>query len=190
LYCSLNLMIAYKRFVTQVGNSWNGLLEPQARLQYLDWDHGSSRPCDATLHGSRLNPHRCLCIFRSQHTTRGAVFDRRVAKDVLMTVRFSRDVAVASLDMRVPRSGLVRRLLFRSQDDAARRRMLTWLLAVDDAQLLKFGLSAEDIALLRMTTRGRRTSSSRPRHLPPDEMLLVSQRRVMLPGETDGGWSD
>ena len=107
-----------------------------------------------------------------------------------MTVRLNRDVAAASLDKRVARSSLVRRLLFRSHDDAAKRRMLTSLLAADDAHLLKFGLSAKDIAFLRITTRERRTWSPRSRHLPPDLMLVVSQRHVMLPGESDGGWAD
>jgi hypothetical protein len=52
-------------------------------------------------------------------------------------------------------SALVRRLLFRSHDDAGKRRILTWLLAVDDARLLKFGLTHEDIAVLRTTARGQ-----------------------------------
>jgi|SRR5215831_6295073 len=77
-------------------------------------------------------------------------------KGVVMTVRFKRDVAAASLDARVGGSGLVRRLLSRSHDDPAKRRVLTLLLAIDDARLLKFGLTAEDIAILRTTARGPR----------------------------------
>jgi hypothetical protein len=42
----------------------------------------------------------------------------------------------------------LRRLLCRSRDDAAKRRMFTWLLEVDDAPLLRFGLTPEDIAIL------------------------------------------
>jgi hypothetical protein len=68
-----------------------------------------------------------------------------------MTVRFTRDVAEASLDEPVPSSSLVRRLLYRSHDDPAKRRVLIWLLAVDDARLLRFGLTPEDIAILRAT---------------------------------------
>lgn len=70
-----------------------------------------------------------------------------------MTVRFRPDVAVALLAMPAS-SGLVRRLLLRSQDNPARQRLLRWLLAVDDARLLTFGLTAEDIAILRATRRG------------------------------------
>jgi len=50
-------------------------------------------------------------------------------------------------------SALVRRLLFRSHDDAGKHRILRWLLAVDDARLLKFGLTHDDIAVLRATAR-------------------------------------
>jgi hypothetical protein len=72
-----------------------------------------------------------------------------------MTIRFTQDVGAAPLPMKAPKSGLVRRLLFRSRDDPARQRILTWLLAVDDGSLLKFGITPEDIAILRATTRGR-----------------------------------
>lgn len=54
----------------------------------------------------------------------------------------------------MPSSGLVRRLLLRSHDDAAKQRILTCMLAVDDARLLQFGLTPEDIVILR-TTRER-----------------------------------
>jgi len=52
-------------------------------------------------------------------------------------------------------SALVRRLLFRSHDDPGKRRILKWLLAVDDARLLQFGLTHDDIAVLRTTARGQ-----------------------------------
>ena len=49
-------------------------------------------------------------------------------------------------------SRLVRRLLH-AHDDPAKRRVLAWLLDIDDARLLAFGLSAEDIAILRAFAR-------------------------------------
>jgi len=52
-------------------------------------------------------------------------------------------------------SVLVRRLLFRCHENSARPRTLASLLAVDDARLLKFGLSPEDIAILRTSARGQ-----------------------------------
>jgi hypothetical protein len=69
-----------------------------------------------------------------------------------MTVRFRPDGAAALLAMPAS-SGLVRRLLLRSHGHPARQRLLTWLLAVDDARLLRFGLTPEDVAILRATTR-------------------------------------
>ena len=72
-----------------------------------------------------------------------------------MTVRFSQDVAALSLALPSSSSVLVRRLLFRCHDNPARQRILAWLLAVDDARLLKFGLSPEDIAILRTSARGQ-----------------------------------
>jgi hypothetical protein len=73
-----------------------------------------------------------------------------------MTVQFSkRSVPPLPRNSPMPSSGLVRRLLFRSPDDAAKQRILTCMLAVDDARLLKFGLTPEDIVILRTTERGR-----------------------------------
>ena len=48
------------------------------------------------------------------------------------------------------RSSFVRRLL-RAHDDPAKQRVLAWLQQIDDASLLKFGLSPCDIAILRET---------------------------------------
>ena len=66
---------------------------------------------------------------------------------------FRRGVPPVPLDVPIPSSALVRRLLFRSHIDPARRRILTWLVQVDDKQLLKFGLTPEDIAILRIAAR-------------------------------------
>jgi hypothetical protein len=46
------------------------------------------------------------------------------------------------------RSNLVRRLV-QAKDDPAKQRMRRWLSDVDDERLLSFGLTPEDIALLR-----------------------------------------
>lgn len=73
-----------------------------------------------------------------------------------MTARFRHDAASVLLAVPAPRSGLVRRLVFRSHGDPARRRMLAWLASVDDMQLVKFGLTPADIAMLRETARGQR----------------------------------
>jgi hypothetical protein len=78
-----------------------------------------------------------------------------------MTVRFRPDGAAALLAMpassglvrRLLLRSFVRRLLLRSHGHPARQRLLTWLLAVDDARLLRFGLTPEDVAILRATTR-------------------------------------
>jgi hypothetical protein len=49
---------------------------------------------------------------------------------------------------RTARSSLVRRLV-RARDDPAKQRIRRWLGDIDDARLLGFGLTPEDIALLR-----------------------------------------
>ena len=46
------------------------------------------------------------------------------------------------------RSSLVRRLL-QAKDDPAKQRIRRWLSDIDDKRLLSFGLTPEDIALLR-----------------------------------------
>jgi len=87
-----------------------------------------------------------------------------------MTVQFvRRGVAWVSPGGRAS-SGLVRRLV-RSHDDPAKRRRLTWLLALDDARLLRFGLTLEDIAMLR-TTRAKRLTML-PAHVPPEQLPAV-----------------
>ena len=66
-----------------------------------------------------------------------------------MTVQFSRQ-GMAAMPLAVPlaQSSFVRRLL-QARDDAVKRRVLAWLMEIDDARLRGFGLSAEDITILR-----------------------------------------
>jgi hypothetical protein len=49
---------------------------------------------------------------------------------------------------RKARSGLVRRLV-QARDDPAKQRIRRWLSDITDERLLSFGLTPEDIALLR-----------------------------------------
>jgi hypothetical protein len=65
-----------------------------------------------------------------------------------MTMQFSR-LDLAARQAR-PRAGssLVRRLVW-AQNDPAKERIHGWLKAMDDERLLDFGLSRDDIALLR-----------------------------------------
>jgi hypothetical protein len=57
-------------------------------------------------------------------------------------------------------SSLVRRLIYAS-DDPAKQRVRAWLSAISDDKLLSFGLSPEDIELLRASTpqSGRLTAT-------------------------------
>ena len=68
-----------------------------------------------------------------------------------MTVHFSRQ-GLAAVPMMAPaaQSSFVRRLL-QARDDAAKRRVRAWLLEIEDERLLRFGLTPEDIAILRAT---------------------------------------
>jgi hypothetical protein len=70
-----------------------------------------------------------------------------------MTVQFSKQ-GMAATPMPVPVAGsrLLRRLL-RAQDDPGKQRILASLMEIDDARLLNFGLSLEDIAILRGAAR-------------------------------------
>ena len=66
-----------------------------------------------------------------------------------MTIQFSRQgMAVRPARSLKARSSLVRRLA-QAQDDPAKQRIRRWLGDIDDARLLGFGLTPEDIALLR-----------------------------------------
>jgi uncharacterized protein YjiS (DUF1127 family) len=70
---------------------------------------------------------------------------------MVMTVQFSRQ-GMAAMPMPVPvaQSTFVRRLL-RAHDDPVKQRVRARLMEMDDVQLLRFGLTREDIALLRAT---------------------------------------
>ena len=68
------------------------------------------------------------------------------------------EVSELNLDARSPRclkaqSSLVRRLV-QARDDPAKRRIRHWLSDINDEQLLAFGLTEEDIALLRGSPEG------------------------------------
>jgi hypothetical protein len=70
-----------------------------------------------------------------------------------MSVQFSRHgMAAVPLAASVPKSSFVRQLL-NTRDDPAKARVLASLLDIEDAQLLGFGLTPEDIALLRRVAR-------------------------------------
>jgi hypothetical protein len=74
-----------------------------------------------------------------------------------MTVQFSKQgMAATPMPVPVAESCLLSRLL-RAQDDPGKQRILAWLMEIDDARLLNFGLSLEDIAILRGTARRRPT---------------------------------
>lgn len=61
-------------------------------------------------------------------------------------------------------SSLVRRIV-RAKDDPGKQRVRDWMIAIDDAQLLAFGLSPDDIALLR-AERDFAASADSERFLP------------------------
>jgi len=68
-----------------------------------------------------------------------------------MTIQFSRQgMAAVPTTALVAHSSFVRRLL-QARDDAAKRRVRAWLLEINDERLLGFGVTPEDIALLRGT---------------------------------------
>jgi hypothetical protein len=71
-----------------------------------------------------------------------------------MTVQFSRQ-GMAAIPLTVPatQSSFVRRLL-QTHNDPAKQRALAWLLQIDDARLIRFGLTPEDVVILRATARG------------------------------------
>ena len=66
-----------------------------------------------------------------------------------MTVRpSSPEIAPGSTALTRRESSLVRRLV-RAKDDPGKERVRGWLSAIDDARLLSFGLTPDDISLLR-----------------------------------------
>jgi hypothetical protein len=73
---------------------------------------------------------------------------------MVMTVQFFRQgMAAMPLAAQIPQSSFVRRLL-RANNDPAKQRVLAWLLEIDDARLLRFGLTPEDVIILRTTAQG------------------------------------
>jgi hypothetical protein len=78
-----------------------------------------------------------------------------------MSVQFSRQgMAAVPVAATPPESSFVRRLL-ETREDPAKARVLAWLLSIDDARLLGFGFTPEDIALLRGTS-GAGSDESQP----------------------------
>lgn len=70
-----------------------------------------------------------------------------------MSTHFTRQgMAAVPLTAPIPKSSFVRRLLT-ARDDPVKARVLAWLLDIEDARLLGFGLTPEDIALLRGIAR-------------------------------------
>jgi hypothetical protein len=80
----------------------------------------------------------------------------RTTRVIVMTVQFSRQgFAAMPVPVSAVKSSLLRRLL-RAHDDPCKQRILKWLIEIDDAELLKFGLAPEDIAILRGIARSFR----------------------------------
>jgi hypothetical protein len=72
---------------------------------------------------------------------------------MIMTVQFCRQgMAAIPLTSQIPHSSFVRRLL-QATNDPAKQRILALLNEIDDARLLGFGLTPEDIVILRATAR-------------------------------------
>ena len=71
-----------------------------------------------------------------------------------MTIHFSKQpIAVLSDGLPKMGTGLVRRLVC-ARDDPGKARIRMWLIELDDAQLQSgLGLTVEDIAILRTSTR-------------------------------------
>jgi hypothetical protein len=68
-----------------------------------------------------------------------------------MTIQFSRkDATTPPARSTKAGSSLVRRLV-QARDDPAKERIRGWLRDIDDERLLNFGLTREDIAILRGT---------------------------------------
>jgi hypothetical protein len=61
-----------------------------------------------------------------------------------------------------PKSTFLRRLI-RARDDPAKQRVLAWLMEIDDALLLTFGLTPGDIKILRAAVRPQSLASTKRR---------------------------
>jgi len=117
----------------------------------IDSNYCSSLIRDATLFGIRLSPHRSLSSSRSRSVP-VACRSSSNKRSESMTVQFLRwSIPGGQPDVPMPNSALVRRLLFRSHNDPARQRVLKWLAQADEERLQSFGLTPEDIVLLRRT---------------------------------------
>jgi hypothetical protein len=72
---------------------------------------------------------------------------------MIMTSQSSQQRTVANfIDAPKARSSLVRRLVA-AHDDPGKERIRQWLMAIDNERLARFGLTPEDIALLRGVVR-------------------------------------
>lgn len=63
----------------------------------------------------------------------------------------------------VRQSSFVRRLI-RAHDDPVKQRVRAWMTEIDDKRLLAFGLTHEDITMLRATARRAEDLSHRAGH--------------------------
>jgi hypothetical protein len=89
---------------------------------------------------------RCGTGGSSRPRKRRAIHD---SNEALMTIQFSQQgMAALPLNARRGPSSFVRRLV-NARNDPAKTRIRAWLLALDDQRLAGFGLTPEDIALLR-----------------------------------------
>ena len=70
-------------------------------------------------------------------------------REKIMTFQYSRrNIAQRSANRPEAGSKLVRRLV-QAKDDPAKERLRMWLSAIEDERLLGFGLTPEDVAVLR-----------------------------------------
>ena len=113
-------------------------------VRYVSSD-GSTR--QFAYQASRDGHHEQMSSDRSQT-------DRRPENSESQARQFLPNNLIAS--QRKARSSLVRRLV-QAQDDPAKQRIRRWLSKIDNERLLSFGLTPEDIALLR----GSRSSGVR-----------------------------
>jgi len=72
----------------------------------------------------------------------------RKQKGIMAMEGPQQSIAKGAARYREARSSLVRRLV-QARDDPAKQRIRRWLSDIDDDRLLSFGLTPEDIALLR-----------------------------------------
>lgn len=73
-----------------------------------------------------------------------------------------RTPAAPAVGTRIATSGLVRRLVH-AHGDPGKQRIRAWLCNIRDEKLLRFGLSAADIALLRAPSYSKVPPPARPK---------------------------